>query len=86
MFQFWFNTFFVSGLESEASEGEASMQTQHAEIIAKYRHVEGTACLFELQKEDLEKVNKDKEDKIFSSNFKVRTTCDLMLHGYFSHM
>ena len=84
MFQFWFNTFFVSGLESEASESEASMQTQHAEIIAKYRHVEGTACLFELRKEDLEKVNK--ENKIFSSNFKVRTTCDLMLHGYFSHM
>ena len=81
VFQFSFNTFFVSGLESEASE--ASMQTQHAEIIAKYKHVEGTACLFELQKEDLEKVNKDKEDKIFSSNFKVRTTCDLMLHEYF---
>ena len=84
MFQFSFNTFFVSGLESEASE--ASMQTQHAEIIAKYKHVEGTACLFELQKEDLEKVNKKKENKILSSNFQVRTTCDLLLYGYFSHM
>ena len=84
VFQFWFNTFFVSGLES--SEGEASMQTQSAEIKATYRLVEGTACLFELQKKDLEKVNKNKENEIFSSNFKVRMACDLMLHGYFSHM
>ena len=73
MFQFWFNTFFVSGLEPKASEGEPTMETQHTKKKADGVHIGGTTCWFELQKEDLDKANKDKKNKIFSPNFKVRT-------------
>ena len=70
MFQFWFNTFFVSGLTPPPSEGEASMviksfpQNQQGEPV-------GATSWFELHKEDLDKANKDKKNKIYSPDFKV---------------
>jgi phosphatidylinositol-3,4,5-trisphosphate 3-phosphatase/dual-specificity protein phosphatase PTEN len=66
MFQFWFNTFFVSGLTPAPSEGEASM------VIRNFSEKdEGATSWFQLHKEDLDKANKDKKNKIYSPDFKV---------------
>ena len=70
MFQFWFNTYFASGLTPKSSEGEASMETREFNNKAQDEKLEATS-FFELQKEDLDKANKDKKNKIFSPNFKV---------------
>ncbi len=71
MFQFWFNTFFVSGLTPPPTEGEASMRTQNFQDKQQNEDV-GATSWFELHKEDLDKANKDKKNKIYSPNFKVR--------------
>ncbi|XP_046860575.1 phosphatidylinositol 3,4,5-trisphosphate 3-phosphatase and dual-specificity protein phosphatase PTEN-like [Xenia sp. Carnegie-2017] len=68
MFQFWFNTFFVSGLTPQPSEGEASMTTHHDK---NENEIEPTSW-FELHKEDLDKANKDKKNKIYSPDFKLK--------------
>lgn len=71
MFQFWFNTFFTSGLEPKPSEGEASM---FIHTIQDKCETEGLGAMswFELHKEDLDKANKDKKNKIYAPDFKVR--------------
>ena len=71
MFQFWFNTFFVSGLTPPPSEGEATMVINHFAEKGESDDV-GATSWFELHKEDLDKANKDKKNKIYSPNFKVR--------------
>lgn len=70
MFQFWFNTFFVSGLTPKPSEREASMVTY--DIETQQNDEISATTWFELHKEDLDKANKDKKNKIYSPNFKVR--------------
>ena len=80
MFQFWFNTFFVSGLTPMPSEGESSMMTKH--FPSNKQDELGATSWFELRKEDLDKANKDKKNKIYSPNFKVR--CDDVCGATFS--
>ncbi|XP_028408520.1 phosphatidylinositol 3,4,5-trisphosphate 3-phosphatase and dual-specificity protein phosphatase PTEN-like isoform X2 [Dendronephthya gigantea] len=70
MFQFWFNTFFVSGLTPPPSEGEATMKT--SSFDRRKQSEDGATSWFELHKEDLDKANKDKKNKIYSPNFKVK--------------
>jgi phosphatidylinositol-3,4,5-trisphosphate 3-phosphatase/dual-specificity protein phosphatase PTEN len=69
MFQFWFNTFFVSGLTPPPSEAEPTMMTRN---FKDQDDDVGATSWFELHKEDLDKANKDKKNKIYSPNFKVR--------------
>lgn len=71
MLQFWFNTFFVSGLTPKSSEGEPSMETQRFLRASRNNDI-GTPFCFSLQKEDLDKANKDKKNEIYSPDFKVR--------------
>ncbi|CAB3988947.1 Phosphatidylinositol 3,4,5-trisphosphate 3-phosphatase and dual-specificity phosphatase PTEN [Paramuricea clavata] len=69
MFQFWFNTFFVSGLTPPPSEAEPTMMTQN---FKDQDDEVGATSWFELHKEDLDKANKDKKNKIYSPNFKLQ--------------
>ena len=80
MFQFWFNTFFVSGLTPQPSEGEATMKTFNFD--GRKQNEEGATSWFELHKEDLDKANKDKKNKIYSPIFKVRRFTFIFMSSY----
>ena len=86
MFQFWFNTFFVSGMTPKATEGESSMDVKKCNSTADNVHDGelGKTFYFELEKEDLDKANKDKKNKIFSPNFKVRLSLWPLFTSYSS--
>ncbi|XP_074618313.1 phosphatidylinositol 3,4,5-trisphosphate 3-phosphatase and dual-specificity protein phosphatase PTEN-like isoform X2 [Acropora palmata] len=65
LFQFWFNTFFVSqeALAKEIHEDEPTLKTFDFGKGLRY---------FEIGKEHLDKAHKDNKDKIFPADFKIR--------------
>lgn len=65
MFQFWFNTFFISqAAETEKIfEDEPTLHTFELDPELRY---------FDIGKEDLDKAHKDSKEKTYSSDFKVR--------------
>lgn len=66
MFQFWFNTFFVSqaAVTKEIYEDEPTLQIFEVDSDLRY---------FDVGKPDLDKAHKDDREKIYPSNFKVST-------------
>ena len=64
MFQFWFNTFFVSqaAVAREIYEDEPTLKTFEVDSDLRY---------FDVGKPDLDKAHKDDREKIYPSNFTV---------------
>lgn len=68
MFQFWFNTFFIS---QQATDVEVLYED---EPTLKTVRLDTDLCYFDIGKEDLDKAHKDAKDKIYNKDFKVRVT------------
>ena len=66
MFQFWFNTYFIS---QEATDVE---QLYEDEPTLKIVKLDPDLCYFDVGKEDLDKAHKDAKEKIYNKDFKVR--------------
>ena len=66
MFQFWFNTFFIS---QQATDVEKIFED---EPTLKTVRLDTDLCYFDIGKEDLDKAHKDAKEKIFNRDFKVR--------------
>ena len=64
MFQFWFNTFFISqqATDVELYEDEPTLRTVKLDT---------DLCYFDVGKEDLDKAHKDVKEKIYNRDFKV---------------
>ena len=64
MFQFWFNTFFVSqaAVTREIYEDEPTLKTFEIDSDLRY---------FDVGKPELDKAHKDDREKIYPSNFTV---------------
>ena len=63
MFQFWFNTFFIS-------KGQ-DFQQEQLEPTLRVNRSESESWWFEIPKQDIDKAHKDDRNKVFPSNFKV---------------
>lgn len=65
LFQFWFNTFFVSqeAATKEIRDDEPTLKTFKNNKDSQY---------FDIGKEHLDEAHKDNNDKIFAADFKVR--------------
>lgn len=65
MFQFWFNTYFISqqATSKELFEDEPTLRILELDTDLSY---------FDVGKEDLDKAHKDTKEKIFNRDFKVR--------------
>ena len=65
MFQFWFNTFFVSqaAVTETVYEDEPTLKTFELDTDIRY---------FDIGKEYLDKAHKDTKEKIYSPDFKVK--------------
>ena len=63
MFQFWFNTFFISeGPDFDEGDSEPTLKINRSEPDNWW---------FEIPKVDIDKAHKDVRNKVFSSSFKV---------------
>ena len=62
MFQCWFNTFFVTDEETSLLQNGAGPCSD-----VRYKYLTLT-----MKKNELDKANKDKQNKIYDKNFKVR--------------
>ena len=65
MFQFWFNTFFISQAASTEKiyEDEPTLWTFELDPDQRY---------FDIGKDDLDKAHKDAKEKMYAADFKVR--------------
>ena len=66
MFQFWFNTFFIS---QQATDVE---QLYEDEPTLRTLKLDTDLSFFDVGKEDLDKAHKDVKEKIYNKDFKVR--------------
>ncbi|XP_020612582.1 phosphatidylinositol 3,4,5-trisphosphate 3-phosphatase and dual-specificity protein phosphatase PTEN-like isoform X2 [Orbicella faveolata] len=67
MFQFWFNTFFIS-------QQATVVQLFEDEPTLKVVKLDSDLYFFDIGKDDLDKAHKDAKEKIYNRDFKVRVT------------
>jgi len=65
MFQFWFNTFFIS-------QQATDVEIYEDEPTLKIVKLDPDLCYFDIGKEDLDKAHKDAKEKIYNRDFKVK--------------
>lgn len=67
LFQFWFNTFFISqaAWTEEIQEDEPTLHTFELDPNLRY---------FDIGKDNLDKAHKDAKEKMFKSDFRIRVT------------
>ena len=70
MFQCWFNTFFVTEEETSPTQNGAGPCSD-----VRYKYLTLT-----MKKNELDKANKDKQNKIYDKNFKVKYIPLYILH------
>ena len=65
MFQFWFNTFFISEAAhtDKVYEDEPTLLTFELDTDLRY---------FDVDKDNLDKAHKDMKEKVYAADFKVR--------------